>query len=78
METQSVKVFSGLAIDVNTVKKHLASQGIECYAENRNAGDNGNGWAEHGFDPYMELKVPKEQAQKAEELINEFLNTKAE
>ncbi len=78
METKSVKVFSGLAIDVNTVKKHLESKGINCYAENRNAGDNGNGWAETGFDPYVELFTTEDQAIKAKELVDELLNTKAE
>ena len=78
METQSVKVFSGLAIDVNLVKKLLQSNGIDCYAQNRNAGDNENGWAEQGFDPYVELFVVPDRADEATALIDKFLNTKAE
>ena len=33
METQSVIIFSGLAIDVNMVKKLLQSHGIDSYAK---------------------------------------------
>lgn len=79
METLSVKVFSGLAIDVNLVKKLLQSNGIDCYAQNRNAGENENGWAEQGFDPYVELFVTSpDRADEATALIEQFLNTKAE
>ena len=78
METQSVKVFSGLAIDVNLVKKLLQSNGIDCYAQNRNAGENENGWAEQGFDPYVELLVTQDRADEATAIIDAFLNTKAE
>ena len=78
METKSVIVFSGLAIDVNMVKKLLQSNGIESYAQNRNAGENENGWAEQGFDPFVELYVSKDRADEATALIENFLNTKAE
>ncbi len=79
MEKQSVMVFSGLAIDVNIVKKLLRNSGIDCYAQNRNAGDNENGWAEQGFDPYVELFVTSpDRADEATALIDKFLNTKAE
>ncbi len=78
MENQSVIVFSGLAIDVNMVMKLLQSHGIESYAKNRNAGDNENGWAEQGFDPYVELLVSPDRADEATALIENFLNTKAE
>ena len=79
METLSEKVFSGLAIDVNLVKKLLQSNGIDCYAQNRNAGENENGWAEQGFDPYVELFVTQpDRAEEATALIDTFLNTKAE
>jgi hypothetical protein len=79
MEKQSVMIFSGLAIDVNIVKKLLQSNGIDCYAQNRNAGDNENGWAEQGFDPYVELFVTSpDRADEATALIEQFLNTKAE
>ena len=79
MEKQSVMVFSGLAIDVNIVKKLLQNSGIDCYAQNRNAGDNENGWAEQGFDPYVELFVTSpDRADEATALIDKFLNTKAE
>ncbi|MBP5683433.1 MAG: DUF2007 domain-containing protein [Bacteroidales bacterium] len=78
METQSEQVFSGLAIDVNLVKKLLQSNGIDCYARNRNAGENENGWAEQGFDPFVELYVAKDRADEATALIEKFLNTKAE
>ncbi|MBO4772072.1 MAG: DUF2007 domain-containing protein [Bacteroidales bacterium] len=79
METLSEKVFSGLAIDVNLVKKLLQSNGIDCYAQNRNAGENENGWAEQGFDPYVELFVTsQDRAEEATALIEQFLNTKAE
>ena len=78
MEKQSVKVFSGLAIDVSMLKKHLINNGIDCYAQNRNAGDNENGWAEQGFDPYVELYVSPDRAEEATALIEQFLNTKAE
>ncbi|MBQ5575514.1 MAG: DUF2007 domain-containing protein [Bacteroidales bacterium] len=78
METQSVIVFSGLAIDVNMVKKLLQNSGIDCYAQNRNAGENENGWAEQGFDPYVELLVTQDRADEATAIIDKFLNTKAE
>jgi hypothetical protein len=79
METQSVIVFSGLAIDVNTIKKLLQNSGIDCFAQNRNAGDNENGWAEQGFDPYVELFVTQpDRADEATAIIDAFLNTKAE
>ena len=79
MENQSVIVFSGLAIDVNMVMKLLQSHGIESYAKNRNAGDNENGWAEQGFDPYVELFVTQpDRADEATAIIDAFLNTKAE
>jgi hypothetical protein len=78
MENQSVIVFSGLAIDVNMVMKLLQSHGIESYAKNRNAGDNENGCAEQGFDPYVELLVSPDRADEATALIENFLNTKAE
>ena len=78
METQSVIVFSGLAIDVNMVKKLLQNSGIDCYAQNRNAGENENGWAEQGFDPYVELLVTQDRADEATAIIEKFLNTKAE
>jgi len=78
MEKQSVMVFSGLAIDVNIVKKLLRNSGIDCYAQNRNAGENENGWAEQGFDPYVELYVSQDRADEATALIEKFLNTKAE
>jgi hypothetical protein len=78
METKSVKIFSGLAIDVSMLKKHLTNNGIDCYAQNRNAGENENGWAEQGFDPYVELYVSQDRADEATALIEKFLNTKAE
>lgn len=78
METQSVKIFSGLAIDVSMLKKHLTSNGIDCYAQNRNAGENETGWAEQGFDPYVELYVSTDRADEATALIEKYLNTKAE
>ncbi|MCQ2253792.1 MAG: DUF2007 domain-containing protein [Bacteroidales bacterium] len=78
MEAQLYKVFSGLAIDVNIVKKHLEKNSIKCYVENRNGSDNKSEWSESGFDPYVDLKVEEDKVESAINLIEEFLNTKAE
>lgn len=77
METQLYKVFSGLAIDVSMVKKHLEKNGIKCYAQNRNGADNSQ-WSAPGFDPYIDLQVEKDKVESAVTLIESFMNAKAE
>jgi hypothetical protein len=51
---------------------------IDFYAQNRNAVENECGWAEQGFDPYVELLVTQDRADEATAIIDKFLNTKAE
>lgn len=75
---KSEKIFSGLAIDVRLIKKYLESNGIKCYADNSNASANNSKWAGNGFDPCIDLMVDETQASKARQLVEEFLNTKAE
>ncbi|MCQ2253636.1 MAG: DUF2007 domain-containing protein [Bacteroidales bacterium] len=77
MEEQLYKVFSGVAIDVSMVKKHLEQNGIKCYAENRNGADNSQ-WSAPGFDPYIDLKVGENMVEKAIALIEKFMTAKAE
>lgn len=78
METQLYKVFSGLAIDVNIVRKHLEQNGIKCFVANRHAGDGDSQWSVPTFDPNVDLEVEADNVEKAVKLIDVFLKTKAE
>ena len=78
METQLFKVFSGLAIDVNIIRKHLESNGIKCFVDNKHSDNENSKWSEPVFDPNVNLEVEPQNAETALKLIDVFLKTKAE
>ncbi|MBR4266914.1 MAG: DUF2007 domain-containing protein [Bacteroidales bacterium] len=78
METQLYKVFSGPAIDVNIIRKHLESNGIKCFVENRRGDENESKYSVSTFDPTVVLEVEAENVESAVQLIDTFLKTKAE
>jgi len=76
MEKELYTVFSGLAIDVNMVKKHLEKNGVRCCAENHKDSGTESKWSVPGFDPFLYLKVEKDMVEKAVGLIEEFMKEK--
>lgn len=72
MEKQLYTVFSGLAFDVNMIKKHLEKNGIKCYAENHKDSGTESRWSQPGFDPCLYLKVEADMVESAITLIENF------
>ncbi|MCQ2249639.1 MAG: hypothetical protein MJZ66_00875 [Bacteroidales bacterium] len=73
MEKELYTVYSGLAIDVSMVKKHLEKNGVRCYAENHKDSGTESEWSVPGFDPCLYLKVEKDMVEKAVGLIEKYM-----